>query len=63
MQCMTTRQCTIELQTDCVVTVVAPVVRLPDSHVYALWPKATGCLPCNSRDYSNVINQCSVLES
>ena len=28
----------IGLQTDCMVTVPAPVVRLPDSHVYALWP-------------------------
>ena len=26
------------LQTDCMVVVPAPVVRLPDSHVYALWP-------------------------
>ena len=28
----------IGLQTDCMVIVPAPVVRLPDSHVYALWP-------------------------
>ena len=28
----------IALQTDCMVLVLAPVVRLPDSHVYALWP-------------------------
>ena len=28
----------IGLQTDCMVVVPAPVVRLPDSHVYALWP-------------------------
>ena len=28
----------IGLQTDCMVLVPAPVVRLPDSHVYALWP-------------------------
>ena len=28
----------IALQTDCMVVVPAPVVRLPDSHVYALWP-------------------------
>ena len=32
--------CAIGLQTDCMAMVVkpAPVVRLPDSHVYALWP-------------------------
>ena len=28
----------IELQTECMVIVPAPVVRLPDSHMYALWP-------------------------
>ena len=28
----------IGLQTDCMVIVPAPVVRLPGSHVYALWP-------------------------
>ena len=28
----------IRLQNDCMVAVPAPVVRLPDSHVYALWP-------------------------
>jgi hypothetical protein len=37
----------VGLQTDCMVVVPAPVVRLPDSHVYALWPWATGCHPCN----------------
>ena len=29
----------IRLQTDCMVVVPAPVVRLPDSHLYALWPQ------------------------
>ena len=41
----------IGLQTGCLVAVPAPingnqyceVVRLPDSHVYALWPQAMGC--------------------
>ena len=28
----------IGLQTDCMVTVPAPVVRLPDSYMYAPWP-------------------------
>ena len=28
----------IGLQIDCMVIVPAPVVRLPDSYVYALWP-------------------------
>ena len=28
----------VGLQTDCMVIVLAPVVRLPDSHMYALWP-------------------------
>ena len=27
----------IGLQTDCMMAVLAPMVRLPDSHVYALW--------------------------
>ena len=31
-------QLAIGLQTDCMVTVPAPMERLPDSHVYALWP-------------------------
>ena len=30
------------------VTVLAPVVRLLDSHVYALWPEAMGCHPCDN---------------
>ena len=30
--------CAIGLQTDCMVAVPAPVVRLPDSQLYALWP-------------------------
>ena len=48
MQCMIHQHCAIGLQTGCMVIVVAPVVRLPDPHVYALWPQATGCQPCNS---------------
>ena len=36
--CMLQQHCAIGLQTDCMVAVPAPVVRLPDSHVYALWP-------------------------
>ena len=28
----------VGLQTDCMVVVLAPVVRLLDSHVYTLWP-------------------------
>ena len=27
------------LQTDCMVVVSGPMVRLPDSHLYALWPQ------------------------
>ena len=38
MLCMPSRHHAIGLQTDCMVTVLAPVVRLLDSHVYALWP-------------------------
>ena len=26
----------------------APVVRLPKSHEYAIWPQSTDCHPCNS---------------
>lgn len=36
--CMLPQNCAIGLQTDCVVIVLAPVVRLQDSRVYALWP-------------------------
>ena len=28
----------IGLQNDCMAVVLGPVVRLPDSHMYALWP-------------------------
>ena len=38
MQCMVPQHRAIGLQTDCMVIVLAPVVRLPDSHVYSLWP-------------------------
>ena len=31
-------------------TVLAPVARLLDSHVYALWPSAMGCHPCNNNN-------------
>ena len=37
MLCMLSQNRAIGLQTDCMVIVPAPVVRLPDSHVYALW--------------------------
>ena len=36
--CMPSQHCAIGLQTDCMVVVPAPVMRLPDSHVYAVWP-------------------------
>ena len=32
------QHCAIGMQTDCMMVVPAPVVRLPDSHVYAPWP-------------------------
>ena len=38
MFCMPSQHHAIGLQTGCMVTVLAPVVRLLDSHVYALWP-------------------------
>ena len=38
LQCTLSQHHAIGLQTDCMVTVLAPVVRLLDSHVYALWP-------------------------
>ena len=38
MPCMLQQHRAVGLQTDCMVAVPAPVVRLPDSHVYALWP-------------------------
>ena len=38
LQCKLSQHHAIGLQTDCMVTVLAPVVRLLDSHVYALWP-------------------------
>ena len=40
----------VGLQTDCMVAVPAPVVRLPDSHVYALWPLGYGLPPCNNNN-------------
>ncbi len=33
---MIPQHCAIGLQTDCIVILLDPVVRLPDSHVYAL---------------------------
>ena len=38
LYCMLQQHCAIGLQTDCMMAVPAPVARLPDSHVYALWP-------------------------
>ena len=39
MLCMLSQHHAIELQTDCMVTMLAPVpLRLLDSRVYALWP-------------------------
>ena len=38
LDCMLQKHRAIGLQTDCMMVVPAPVVRLPDSHVYALWP-------------------------
>ena len=35
---MLQQHCAIGLQTDCMMAVPAPVARLLDSHVYALWP-------------------------
>ena len=35
---MLSQHCAIGLQTDCMVVLPAPVVRLLDSRVYALWP-------------------------
>ncbi len=34
------------LQTDCIMTVMAPIVGAADSHVHALWPETTRSLPC-----------------
>ena len=42
------------LQTDCMVVVPAPVVRLPDSHVCALWPWAAGCHPYNINEQNGL---------
>ena len=39
MLCMPSQHHAIGLQTDCMVVVPAPVVRIPDSHVYAFWPR------------------------
>ena len=50
LQCKLSQHHAIGLQTDCMVVVPAPVVRLPDSYVYALWPKAMGCHPCNNNN-------------
>ncbi len=38
MFCTPSQHHAIGLQTDCMVTVLAPWLRLLDSHVYALWP-------------------------
>ena len=38
MLCMPSQHYAIGLQSDCMVVVPAPLVRLPDSHVYAPWP-------------------------
>ena len=46
MLCMPSQHHATRLQTDCMTDVPAPMVRLPTSHVYALWPGATGCLTC-----------------
>ena len=40
---MCSGQCAIGLQTDCMVVVLTPVVRLLDSHVYAM-----DCQPCKN---------------
>ena len=45
MLCMPSQHDAIGLQTDCMVVVPGPVMRLPDSHVYALWPWAMGWPP------------------
>ena len=37
LHCKSSQHQAIGMQTDCMVIVPAPVVRLPDSHVYALW--------------------------
>ena len=36
--CMPSQHHAIGLHTDCLVFVPTPVVRLPEPHVYALWP-------------------------
>ena len=38
LDCMLQQLCAIGLQIDCMMAVPAPVVRLPDSNMYALWP-------------------------
>ena len=38
LQCKSPHLDAIGMQIDCMVTVPAPLVRLPDSHMYALWP-------------------------
>ena len=38
MHYMLSQHCAMWLQTDCMVVLPAPVVRLLDSCVYALWP-------------------------
>ena len=38
MMYMPSQHHAIGLQTDCMLVVPGPLVRLPDSHVYALWP-------------------------
>lgn len=46
LYCMLQQYWAIGLHTDCMVAVPASVVRVPDSHVYVLWPWAMmGCHP------------------
>ena len=49
LYCMLQQHRAVGLQTDCMVAVPAPVVRLPDSHVYALYMAlGYGLPPCNN---------------
>ena len=51
MLCMPSQHHAIGLHTDCMVVVSAPVVRLPDSHVYMPYgPRLRVCNPCNSNN-------------
>ena len=45
MLCMPSQHHAIGLQTDCMVLVPAPVVRLPDSHVHAYGPRLRVATP------------------